>query len=462
MKNKTSTLLTIVFTLAVIAALVFCLVMNGNVPTDTNNSTATSDNSEVVSVDSSKDDSDTSMPDTPSTPTISDDPVSEASDEPQDKVVHFVGIPDSIIHASVYYDAIDVAARKKGVASVYKPLAEQDYDFSEIYKNFYDTFKSADLSYINLETLVCGDSYGISSYPSFNSPEQYGEYICEMGIDIINVAHNHMLDCQNAAGLKSCNDFFTSRGKTVIGYYEDTAATENITVVEKNGIKIALLAYTYSCNGHKVDASKYTTYIPLFDEALIRKQVALAKQQADIVLVSAHWGNENSYKIDSQQNKYGDLFVELGVDIVLGMHPHCIQEMCWKEGKDGSRTLMIYSLGNFVSGMQDDTNLLGGYVSLDIVKDAITGKCSLQNVIFTPVVTFYTEPGGKLNSSDSGQRDYCVYELCDFTQELCDAHEINNMKTDYKLVGGKWSIQCLYQTVQKYIASEFLEEKYRG
>ena len=383
--------------------------------------------------------------------------------EPVNSVVHFLACPDNIIHPSVYYDALELAAKKAGKTPVYTSLGTAEYDFSAVYENVADHIASADVAYINVETMIGGNRNKISGYPTFNSPEAVGEYLVTLGFDIMNVAHNHMLDSKDDRYLINCYNFFTERGKTVIGYYKDDAAVDNIVVYEKNGIKIALLAYTDSTNGIKLKSSA-STVIPYFSEELLERQIPKAKAMADIVIVSAHWGSEDSYTANSTQRTYAQKMIDLGVDVIVGMHPHCLQEMGWRTNAQGHKTLLVYSLGNFISGMLNADNMLGGMLDFDIVKDLKTGEVSVINVLFTPVVTHYTKPKSGLNSSDTGHRNYKIYILNDYTEELAKKHQVVNREKDHSstLVGGKFSKANLLKTLLKYIPEEFLDYCYTG
>jgi len=264
-----------------------------------------------------------------------------------------------------------------------------------------------------------------------------------------------MLDSYNDKYLINCNRFFTDLGKVTIGYYKNKADTDNIRIVEKNGIKIAFLAYTFSTNGVSLQPGA-ETYIPYFSEELIEKQVALAKSQADVIVASCHWGDEDTYTPNAHQKKYADLLVRLNVDVILGMHPHVIQPMEWRDRPDGGRSLLVYSLGNFVSGMQDGFNTLGGMLSLDVVKTP-DGKISIENVIFDPIVTHY-EPSTKVKKDDTGYRNFKIYYLADYTDELAAKHNVPIWDKTHRptLVGGTFNRQNLINTVYKYIPSEFL------
>ncbi|HBR31876.1 MAG TPA: hypothetical protein DD733_07300 [Clostridiales bacterium] len=447
MKRKLSTILTIIFVIAVLAAMFAILMQISNNPDNTSDSSALSTDDSASNSDKSSSNSENSIP--------------IISEPPQDTVVSFLACPDNIMHHSILYDALIRAAEKKGEAPVYSPLEDAVFDFDQIYEDFEDEIAAADLSYINVETMMGGNEHGISGYPRFNSPEAAGDKLYDLGFDIYNLAHNHMLDSGNDVYLKHCHGFFTEKGVYTLGFYENEAATEDIVIVDKKGVKIAFLAYTYGTNGLTLRNSD--TYIPYFNEALIKKQVTLAKQQADFIIVSAHWGIEDSFTPNSEQRTYAKLFSDLGVDVVLGMHPHVLQPMEWVENNEGHRMLLVYSMGNFISGMQDDAELLGSTLSFDIVKDGETGEVTAKKVRFNPIVTHYIVPGGRINGLDTGNRDYKIYYLEDYTKELASIHGAKKWDLTHRttLIGGGFTYENLLRTVNELIPKEFLSEFYQ-
>lgn len=386
--------------------------------------------------------------------------VEESSEAlPKDSVVRFLACPDNIIHPSIYYDALIRAANARGETPVFTKLASAEYDFASIYEYVAPAIKAADLAYVNVETLIGGSQGAISGYPTFNTPEAAGRTLCNLGFDVFNLAHNHMLDSYSDAYLINCAQFFDDLGKTTIGYYKNEAETDNIKIVTVNGVRIAFLSYTFSTNGVSLQAGA-KTYIPYFSEALIDKQVALAKEQADVIIASCHWGDEDTYNPNAYQKKYAEYLVGKNVDVILGMHPHVIQPMEWRDRPDGGRTLLVYSLGNFVSGMQDGFNTLGGMLSMDIIKTP-EGKVSIDNVIFDPIVTHY-EPSTRVKNDDTGYRNYKIYYLSDYTEELASRHNVPIWDKTHTptLVGGTFTKQNLVNTVFKYIPSEFLRDTF--
>ncbi len=386
----------------------------------------------------------------------SDSSQPEPEEDPY-SVVNFLACPDNLIHPCIYYDAIERAAKNNNTEPVYKDLHNATYDFSPIYKNVSNIIHSADISYLNQESLIGGTSGSVHGYPCFNTPNAMGETVADLGFDIINVAHNHMLDSGNTNFLEHCNSFFKIRNVDVLGYYPDESSTDDILIIKKNGIKIAFLTYTYSTNGIKLDNSS-NFVIPMFDEELIRKQVQIAKEKSDFIIASCHWGNENTHEINREQKKYSELLCQLEVDVVLGMHPHCIQPMEWKTSESGKKTLVVYSLGNFVSGMDRGINNLGCMLTFAISKHNETGEITLIEPKVIPFVNHYTKEE-EVKSDDKGYRNYEVFFLKDYTEELAAIHGAHSYeaKNGTTLEGGAFSKENLLKTFYKYIPEEFYD-----
>ncbi len=369
-----------------------------------------------------------------------------------DTVVTFFACPDNIIHPSVYIDALETAAEKNGVKPDKSDLHNAEYDFSEIYSDFSEAIKNADIAYLNQETLIAGEDSSVSGYPRFNTPRAVAEYMVELGFDVFNLAHNHMLDTKNINGLKNCSDLFANLGVLPLGYYPDSTSLNSVPVIENQGIKIAFLTYTYGTNGIKLDKDSCAV-IPYFDKELLARQVERAKEISDFVIVSCHWGDENTFKPNNLQKEYAQYMNELGVDLVLGMHPHVIQPAEFLVNNSGKKTLVIYSLGNFVSGMRSGKNMLGLVLEMSIVKDGYSNEIRIDSPLLIPIVTH----------RDSSFENYHIYYLSDYSEEIAKTHGV--VKTEGStgsLVGGKFSRQTLINTVVEYIDPQFLPSEFRA
>lgn len=162
--------------------------------------------------------------------------------------------------------------------------------------------------------------------------------------------------------------------------------------MKKNGIKFALLSYTQSLNEYNTNPYKLlkqTAYaVPLLeDTAAIKADVQKAKEQADVIIVSAHWGDENEAEVTAKQQEYAQLFADLGVDLVIGTHPHIIQPVTWVNGQSGNKTLIAYSLGNFLSTMETQDTQLEGMLSLNFIKK--DAKIFIDDITWTPLINHF-------------------------------------------------------------------------
>lgn len=308
-----------------------------------------------------------------------------AETEPPEDVIKkssFMGVGDNIIYYGNVRDAKKVA-QDNG--------SSRTYDFKHSFSDLVPYIEAADIAFINQETLMCGEGYDFSYYPTFNGPQDMGYDLCELGFDVINIANNHMLD-KGASGLEATIKFWKERvaesGVTMIGGYEDSSDYDNICVLESNGIKIAFLTFTYWTNGISISSSS-SIVIPYMSEAEISSKIAAAKEISDFVIVSMHWDTENTFTPTSVQKNYAKLVADCGADVIIGHHPHVIQPIEWIEGKNGNKTLCVYSLGNIMAEQDHDYQMVGGIITFDIVQ-VNDEHPTVENVLFTPTVFDHT------------------------------------------------------------------------
>ena len=350
------------------------------------------------------------------------------------KTISFSAVGDNIIHASVMEDARN-NAQESG----------KEFDFLPMYENIADIIKESDFAYVNHEAPVAGrDNRGYTGYPMFNSPEQSGLDLVETGFNVVNMANNHMLD-RGDTGYKSTVEFWNSiENITPIGGFLNKEDYENIRVIEKNGIKIALLSYTYGTNGISLGYGSELV-IPYCDSSCdeeIARQVKLAKEKADFVVVSMHWGVEHwsdSYEPSALQKRQAQLLADNNVDVVIGSHPHTLEPMMYLDRPDGKKMLLTYSLGNFLSNMEYMRNHVGGILKFDLVMDE--GEKTVENVRFIPTVCHF----------ELTNKNYRIYKLSDYTGEMLEKH--------CRQVDGpdsKRSLEYLKGIVDECIPQEFL------
>lgn len=349
----------------------------------------------------------------------------QEEDEPN--VISLVGVGDNLIHETVYLDAEN---------------DDGTYNFEKMYANVKEDIQAADLAFINQETVLGGTELGLAGYPCFNSPTEIAQNLKDTGFTFANIASNHTLD-RFQAGIDATRKAFDDVGIVVDGAYSSQEQFDTIPVFETKGVKFSFLAYTYGTNGIEPDNPWSISY---YDEEQIRSDVARAKEISDVVIVSAHWGDEHAHQPNDFQTYYAQLFADLGVDLVIGTHTHSIEPVEWLTGVNGNRTLIIYSLGNFIGGMLTVNNAIGGMIKLDFVQtdDSIT----IENVKWVP--TFIHFEGDQNNILDV-RYNYQSYKLSQYTDELAAKHVLNGYE------GETVSVQQIRELSESVISSEFLD-----
>ena len=150
----------------------------------------------------------------------------------------------------------------------------------------------------------------------------------------------------------------------------------------------------------------------MLDKDKITADVTKAKQLADMVIVLPHWGTEYVYTPDSNQNYWTQLFLSLGVDVVIGTHPHVLEPVEVVSDTKGHEMLVYYSLGNFVSNQDHSPRMLGAMAKVTMVKDDSGAYVKSYSVV--PLVT------QKL----FGKGQITTYKLSDYTQTLASQNAI--------------------------------------
>lgn len=348
----------------------------------------------------------------------------------EEKRVSFMGVGDNLIHNVIFEEA---------------QLEEGTFDFKPMFENVAEDIEAADLAFINQETLIGGDDFGFSGYPAFNTPSDMADNLNTLGFDLVNGASNHSLDKGKQGVINTLEIWDKQENMVFTGVFDSQEERDAIPVIERDGVTFSFLAYTYGTNGIEPDVSYRLNY---FDEALITQDIERAKQISDFVIVSAHWGDEHMLEPNEFQKKYAQLFADLEVDAVIGTHPHVIQPIEWVEGKNGNQTLVVYSLGNFLSAMSTGTenNMLGGMISFDFVM--AEEEKTLENVKWDATVMHYT--GIKSEDTDL-RKDFRIYQLDDYTEKIASQHTLNSSQVN------QISKESLQQTTETVIDAEFLK-----
>lgn len=298
----------------------------------------------------------------------------EQTPKKEETEITIAAIGDVLLHDTVYKDA----------------KTDDGYDFmpmSELVKPY---LKESTITFANQETMIGGEEIGLSSYPQFNSPTEIGDALKESGVDIVSLANNHTLD-RGEEAIQNALAHWDQINMPYVGAYKDKKDAEKLRVVEtEEGIDVAFLAYTYGTNGIPVPKGK-DYLVNLIDKDNIAADIKQAKSEADVTIISLHFGDEYNRLPNDAQKDLVQFVADLEVDAVLGHHPHVLQPTEWIEGKNGNETLVIYSLGNFLSGQDELHRLIGGMFRFT-VKKIVEGddvSIELHTPQFLPTYNFY-------------------------------------------------------------------------
>lgn len=277
---------------------------------------------------------------------------------------------DALIHNSVFKDAA---------------LGDGNYDFTKQMEYIAPIIKNYDLAFYNQETIIGGKDLGISTYPLFNSPDEIGDCMVNMGFNMVNLASNHTLDKGEKGVLYSLN-YWKNKDVLTAGSYESEEDRVTPRIREKNGIKYTLLSYTTSTNGIPHPGGK-DYYAVTYSDEKAKEDIERVRDKVDVIFVSMHWGTEYYQSADSNQKRIAQYLSDLGVNVIIGTHPHVLEPIEYI-----GDTLVIYSLGNFISAQIGVERLTGALVSLNITKtvnEDQTSSIALSDLNTELIYTYY-------------------------------------------------------------------------
>ncbi len=315
----------------------------------------------------------------------------EKPKEPEEKRMSLVAVGDALIHGAVYLDA---------------SLGNGNYDFSSMFTDVAPLIKDYDLRYYNQETIIGGKELGVSHYPRFNSPDEIALNLMDIGFNLVSLANNHSLD-KGETGILNSVKFWKKQDAVVSGQADSFEDRNNIQVYEQNGIKYAFIAYTDSTNGLPVPSGK-EYLINVYSDEQAKEDIEKIKDKVDVIIVSMHWGEEYTHVPTSTQKREAEYLSSLGVNLIIGSHPHVIMPVEYV-----GDTLVIYSLGNFISGQSPLglAKIIGLMVGMDIVvKD---NKVTFENIDYKLLYTYCT----------SNYKNYKVIPFENLTDDILPNHE---------------------------------------
>lgn len=276
------------------------------------------------------------------------------------------------------------------------------YDFKPYFDAIKPIIEAADIAVANFEGTTAGKDKIYQAYPFFNAPDDVLDAIKYAGFDVLSTINNHALDMKKSGIIRTIEKM-DERGLAHVGTYVEKPDTR-VLMQDVKGIKIAFLAYTEMLNGldNWLSAEDLDAMMNTLDETKIKEDVAYAKEnKADLIVLIVHWGTEYRRTFNTTQKAWADFMISEGVDIILGSHPHVIQEAEHRT-LDDRKAFIIYSMGNFISNQRqeslpDDPVQIedGVIVNIKIKKSGETGKTTIEDVSYTPTWVYRARQEGK-------------------------------------------------------------------
>lgn len=280
--------------------------------------------------------------------------VEEAEEAEEPQPLRVIAMGDMLPHDSVNANA----------------LRDGAYDYAPFFDGIRAQLDAADVTFCNQEVPSAGVEFGISGYPTFNAPVEFARDLQgAAGCDLVNLATNHTAD-KGAAGVAATRAAWDGLAPAVVdGANRSPEEQRAVTVFEQDGVRIALVSFAEYSNA-PIDGVALNM---MGDDALVNDLMTQARDQADVVIVSAHWGTEDSHEVNGQQRAFAQRVADLGADVIVGTGPHVLQPVGWLDRADGGRTLVWYSIGNMLSTQLTLAQRTGVIAGFELVRDEAGG-----------------------------------------------------------------------------------------
>ena len=322
--------------------------------------------------------------------TEADAPQAEPTPEPRDITLRLTAVGDNLVHNTLSFDS----------------RVEGGYDFMPIYGPIAHKIEGSDIAIVNQEVPLDGT---VGSYPTLSAPAEVADALKAVGFNVATLANNHMAD-KGAAGLKATIENLEARGIHTAGAH--AADLPGTLMLEKQGIRIGILSYTYGTNSGLGDAG---WVIDRISTEQITRDAEILRPQCDFLIAAMHWGEEYRRTPSAGQKAFAQKLADLGVDLILGSHPHVMQPAQWLTGKGGNETLCIYSLGNFTCDQRDQDRMIGALLTCDLTFAPDGTFLGYETAALDGVVTHCTW----------GSKNFALYMLEDYTEELAAQHGLH-------------------------------------
>lgn len=316
-----------------------------------------------------------------------------------------------------------------------------DYDYSHLFEHVEDQLSEADLAIVNQEGVIAGADLGYNATrTNVASPDALGEAEAAAGIDCVLRANDHALD-KGYDGLHNELAFWEEHNVEVVGASdpgssasrslrssasdedadEDDADPNTTYLFEKDGFTLAVLNYSVSSLLSPYDSTTDADYVSLWDEDTVEDDVQAARRDGgDMVIACVHWGDEYDTEVTDEQREAAQVLADAGVDVILGSHPHVLQEVETLSGSGGNETLCYWSLGSLINSGISGAGYVGGIAELELQK-AGDGTCSVISAQLVPTVIHVGWDADTMT----------VYPVADYTSALSQTNDSTSITTGY-------------------------------
>lgn len=252
------------------------------------------------------------------------------------------------------------------------------FNYDICFKQVKKYIESADLAFANLEVPIAGKPF--SGYPNFSSPDALLDGLKYAGYDILQTANNHALDREKFGLVRTIHQL-DKRGLLHLGTYIDKNQRDSTypLIIDKKGVRLAILNCTFGTNAHVVTEPNIVNYIDTLE--IINDIHKATELRADFKIMTIHWGSEYELQANETQHQLAQFFVNHGIQLIIGSHPHVVQNAEILYTKDSIPVPVYYSVGNSLSN-QRNLNVNGGIM---VKVDINTRTKSIKNTSYIPV-----------------------------------------------------------------------------
>lgn len=336
-----------------------------------------------------------------------------------------IAVGDSLIHSSIYKEANNLANYN-------------GYDFKPMITSIKEIVSNYDLAYYNQETILGGTELGLSNYPRFNSPYEIGDAMIDAGFNLVSLATNHTMDSGSRAVENSCKYWSSKENVLSAGSYCSDDERNSIDIREINNIKYTMLNYTYGTNGMPKIQDYYVNVWPTDTDNInnpetdtkyqaykevVKEDIERVKDKVDFLIVAMHWGVEYTHTPTAYEKDMASYLSSLGVNLIIGTHPHVIQPVAWIDD-----TLVIYSLGNFISAQYQNQSTCTNYKCTTELMTNLTIEKDIKDDVTTIKIT---NVENELIYNYYNQSTWKDYHVIPFSNEQIKTY-LPNYKTIYE------------------------------